>query len=176
MDVLSLVDLIKNSTQHNYLYHFTDESNFKTIKEHGLLSKSELSRIGLTPAAFGGNDWSHDADRKKGILDYVNLCLTRNHPMCYLAKNDERIPNPRYLAIDPDILLVEGVRVALGVANRSDVEIYSINEAIKIMDLEVLYSRTDWRDPNVNARLKAAEKYEVLVPKSVPLNKILKAF
>ncbi len=40
----------------------------------------------------------------------------------------------------------------------------------------MIYSRTDWRDPQVNARLKAAERLEILVPNAIPLEMILVAF
>jgi hypothetical protein len=32
------------------------------------------------------------------------------------------------------------------------------------LDLEVIYTRTDWKDPKVQARLKAARLCEILVP------------
>lgn len=56
--------------------------------------------------------------------------------MCYVAQKEGRIENPRYLAIDPDVLLFEGVCAALGVANKSGVEILSLTDAISKMDLE----------------------------------------
>ena len=47
-----------------------------------------------------------------------------------------------------------------------------MEKARKIIDFEVLYTRTDWRDPEIQRRLHQAEKYEILVPKKIPLDLI----
>lgn len=169
MTVEELVRLIKASSQHKTLYHFTDEANFGSIAQHGLLSKEQLRARGIwPPPATGGNEISQQLDLARGIDPYVSLCMTRNHGMKYLAHQEGRLPNPRYLAVKPEVLLTEGARVALGVANSNDVEILPIAEAVCRLDLEVLYKRTDWRNPAINIRLRAAEKFEVLIPNGVP--------
>lgn len=167
MTIEELVAYIQRSGQHRYLYHFTDESNFEGINRLGLASKARMREEGWWPETTGGNDWSHDQDTVRGIDPYVSLCFTSNHPMKYLAHNEGRLPNPRYLAIDPAVLLVPGVLIAFGVANANATEIISLADAIERMDLEVIYTRTDWSDPEVNARLRAAEKMEILVPNGV---------
>ena len=86
------------------------------------------------------------------------------------------MPAPRYLGITTEVLRIPGVRLAFGVANANDTAILDLPNAIDQMDLEVLYSRTDWRDPQINARLKAAEKMELLVPHHVPVQLIAGAF
>ena len=58
------------------------------------------------------------------------------------------------------------------VSNKSGVEIYTIEEAKKIIDFPVLYTRTDWNDPEIQMRLQQAEKYEILVPDHIPLEYI----
>jgi hypothetical protein len=58
------------------------------------------------------------------------------------------------------------------VSNKSGVVPCTIEEARDIIDFEVLYTRTDWTDPAIQERLSQAEKYEVLVPKMIPLNMI----
>jgi hypothetical protein len=172
MTVDQLVALITKSPQHRYLYHFTDESNFPSIAKHGLLSKNRMRADGWWPAATGGNELSHSLDDYRGISDYVSLCFTRNHPMKFLANKDDRLPSPRYLGISTEVLKIPGVRVAFGVANKNDVEILDLLDAIPRMDIEVLYRRTDWRDPQVNTRLRNAEKMELLIPHYVPINLI----
>jgi hypothetical protein len=94
--------------------------------------------------------------------------MTRNHGMKFLAHQAGRLPNPRYLAIQPEVLEIPGTRIALGVANANDVELLSVADAIDRLDVEVLYTRTDWKDPAINLRLRAAEKFEVLIPAAVP--------
>lgn len=173
MTVENLIRLIQTSTQHTTLYHFTDEANFASISQHGLLSKEQLRTLGLwPPPATGGNDLSWNLDLHRGIDPYVSLCMTRNHGMKFRAHEAGRLPNPRYLAIKPEVLRIDGAKIALGVANANDVEILSVAEAVDRLDVEVLYKRTDWRDPTVNARLKIAEKFEVLIPNAVPRNLI----
>jgi hypothetical protein len=176
MNIQKLVDTIKSSTQHNYIYHFTDEENFPQIKQHGLLSKVELNRLGIKPQKPSGNDWSWDADAHKGISEYISVCLTRSHPMCHTAQAEKRISTPRYLCIEPNELLRDGVMFAFDIANKSGVEILPLEEALDGMDIEVLYTRTDWKDDSIQARLKAVERYEVLVPVSIPLNQIPRVF
>ena len=41
-----------------------------------------------------------------------------------------------------------------------------------MIDFDVLYSYTNWSDPAVQQRLQAAEKYEILVPRAIPLDLI----
>ena len=176
MTLEGLVEAIKTSGQHSYIYHFTDESNFPTIETHGLLSKSEMARLGIAAQAPGGNSWSWEADRIKGISDYISLCMTRNHPMCHTATKEERITKPRYLCIKPDILLNEGVLFAFDIANKSGIEVMPIRDALPLIDYHVIYTRTDWRNSEVQARLTAAERCEVLVPKHIPVNKIARTY
>jgi len=176
MTIEQLIAHINASPQHRHLYHFTDESNFPTIAERGLLSKAKMRVEGWWPVATGGNNLSHQLDQHRDIFGYVSLCFTRNHPMKYLANRDGRLPTPRYLGISTEVLRIPGVRVAFGVANANDTVIRSLAEAIAYLDLEVLYSRTDWRDAEVNARLKYAEKMEILVPDAVPVQMIVGAY
>lgn len=173
MTVDELIDKIKKSSQHRYLYHFTDEANFPSISANGLLSKARMREEGWwPPLATGGNALSHDLDSHRGIDPYVSLCMTRNHRMKFLAQRDGRLPNPRYLGIHPEVLKIEGTRIAFGIANANDVEILPVEEAVQKLDVEVLYDRTNWSDPTVQLRLQAAEKFEVLVPNSVPIDLI----
>ena len=58
------------------------------------------------------------------------------------------------------------------VSNKAGVEIHTIQEARKLIDFEVLYTRTNWSDPDIQKRLQQAEKCEILVPKKIPLDLI----
>lgn len=161
---------------YNFLYHFTDASNLASIAQYGLLSKKEATKKGIQVVAYGGNKWSHDADIMKGLNDYVSLCFTQSHPMCHVAQMDGRIPCPQYLPIDPDILYLDGVKITLGVANKSETELLNVEDALEKLDYEVLYTRTDWSDPDIQTRLRNAEKCEILVPETVPLKYIRRKF
>jgi predicted metalloprotease len=92
--------------------------------------------------------------------------------MEYVARQDGRITDSVYLQIHPEILRVEGVMFTVDVSNKSGVEIISLEEALEAIDFQVLYTRTDWNDPEIQRRLRQAEKYELLVPNHVPIKYI----
>jgi len=154
-------------------YHFTDRRNLPSIKAHGgLMALSELNRRGVAVPAPGGNAWSHDADAIAGVDDYVHLCLINDHPMEYRATQEGRIENSVYLQIAPEVIELEGIMFAPDVSNKSGVKLLTLEEALTAMDFEVIYTRTDWRDPAIQARRKVAKKYELLVPRQVPADLI----
>jgi hypothetical protein len=105
------------------LYHFTDRSNIRIIKEQkGLYSWDSLERRGIQVPYPGGNDLSRRLDLGKNLHDYVRVCLHPNHPMKYIACKEGRIPNPTILEIDPEVLLwattlYSNVNAAAGNAN-----------------------------------------------------------
>ena len=173
MKVKDFVAYIKKSVQHQHLYHFTDQTNLQSIDSRGLLSKKQMRKEKLQPQYTGGNALSRQLDTDRGIDSYVSLCLTTDHGMAYHAKKEGRLPNLIYLAISPEVLEIDGACIALGVANATDVEILPVSEAIGKLDLEVLYTRTNWSDPVTRRRLHDAEKFEVLIPNGVPRNLIV---
>lgn len=158
------------------LFHFTDRRNLPLIRElGGLYPLEELLKRGVKVPAPGGNEWSRDADALKGMGRYVHLCFRGNHPMEYLARQDGRIADSIFLEIHPSVLQFGDVMFTSDVANKAGVETVTITEASSMIDYTVLYTRTDWNDPSIHERLKAAEKCEVLVPACIPLNLIRNA-
>jgi ssDNA thymidine ADP-ribosyltransferase DarT-like protein len=155
------------------LYHFTDRRNLPSIRElGGLYSLARLNEMGVTIAAPGGNQWSHEADEGRGLDRFVHLCFKPTHPMEFRAREDGRVGDSIFLQIHPEVLEREGVRFTADVSNKAGVVIQTLEEAKDIIDFEVLYSRTDWRDPQIQHRLQQAEKSEILVPDSIPLELI----
>lgn len=154
-------------------YHFTDDRNLPSIREVGaLLSLKELRNRDLKPAAPGGNQWSHEADTRFGLDDYVCLCLMDWHPMEFSARQQERLAETTFLRIRPSVLMSDGVRFAPGVSNKSDVPILNFDEALDSMDFSAVYDRLDWKDPEVKARRVVASKYEILIPNAIPISLI----
>lgn len=154
-------------------YHFTDIRNLNSIRQHGgLLRLSELRQRQIEIPAPGGNDWSHDADTRIGLDQYVHLCFFSEHPMEYRARQDSRIVESVFLQIDQKILNCEGIIFCPDVSNKSGVPRLTITEACEVMNFSVIYERTDWRDPKIQERLKQAKKYELLVPMDIPLSMI----
>jgi hypothetical protein len=166
MTIEEFINWASKSGKH--LFHFTDVRNLPLIKEYGLLALTELRARGIQVPAYGGNQLSHDEDQRKGIDSYVHLGFTTEHPMEYFARCDGRIGTSRYLRIDVSVLRTPGVLIAKDIANKSGVEPRPAEEMLDQLDMEVLYARTDWSDPQIKARLQAARRYEILVPQHVP--------
>lgn len=157
-----------------WIWHFTDRSNIESIKKHGgLLSLKELNKRGIAIPSPGGNDWSHDADEQKGVHTFVHLCFLSDHPMLFVAQQDGRIKDPFWFKIDVDVMLHPDVRFSPDVSNKSGVPILDLEEAKNQLDFQVLFTRMNWGDPTIYHRRQMAEKSEILVPKIVPLDKIL---
>ncbi len=156
------------------IWHFTDRSNIELIKQHrGLLPLSELEKKGVKVPAFGGNQWSHDADRQKGLHQYVHLAFLDDHPMLYIAKQDGRITDPIWLKIDSSIILESGVLFCSDVSNKSGVATIDSNQAKHQIDFDVLFTYMDWTAPEIQIRRQSAIKSEILVPHVIPIEKIL---
>lgn len=156
------------------IWHFTDQANLNLIVAHGgLLSVAELVSRGIQVPLPGGNDWSHDADRMKGVHDFVHLSFVSEHPMLYVARQDGRIRAPVWLEIDASVILEEGTLFTSDVSNKSGVQLLTSDDAAVAVDFEVLFTRTDWRSSEIQMRLRAARKSEVVVPTIVPIDKIL---
>ena len=161
--------IVANGHIYRHIYHFTDKVNIPSIAKFGLLSKEQATQRRIIVEAPGGNDWSRNADMLRELCDYVNLCFTTNHPMCHVAHVNGNIPNPQYLAIDPEILRLDGVKITLDVANKATTKILDVVKGLEGIDTNVLYTWTDWSDPAIQDRLQKAQKCEILVPKTVPV-------
>lgn len=170
MTVDEFKEILSNGHVYRSLYHFTASENLPSIRAHGIVSKQYAADHNITIAVHGGNEWSHDADKHKGLNGFVNLCFTHSHPMCHLAQVEGRIKNPVYITVDPNVLNFEGAKITFGVANKSGVELVAVEDALARIDAEVLYTRTDWSDHSIQQRLRAAEKCEILIPNRVPID------
>lgn len=158
---------LNRSELHKCFYHFTDSRNLESIRRHGLLSMRECKRRNIAVAAPGGNQWSLDADISCGADAYVHLCFTRSHGMAHTAQQTGRIQGVVWMKIDPTVIMVEGAMITLDVANKSGVVRMRPSVALEKLDLDVIYKRTEWRDPAVMARLQAARKCEILIPTGI---------
>ena len=148
-------------------FHFTETANLPSIRAHGLLSLSELSRLNLPNVHYASSPESRSVDSHYGLDSYVRLAFVNQHPMEYVARKEGRLTAPKFLSVKSEILNIEGVRVAAGVAYGHGVPIYDLAEACDKLDFDVLYVRLNWKDPAIMARLMAARKYELLIPNRV---------
>lgn len=155
------------------LWHFTDKSDLNSIQSSGgLYSLKKIKEKGIKVPVFGGNQWSHDADKYKGLDSYVHLTFLDDHPMLYKAKKEQRINEPIWLSIDISVLLNSGIRYSTDVSNKSGVEIIDEEKAKSLIDFEALFTFMDWRNPEIQKRRQAALKSEILIPDIVELDKI----
>lgn len=168
MDLTEFIRHVKRSPQQKHFYHFVDRKNVPSIKQYGLLSLELASASGIDIPAPGGNDWSHDADKRCGMHEYVHLCFKTGHPMVDYCKKDGRITDLVYLKVKPEAILLPGVLITDDVSNKVGVSREPPDIMLDKIDLEVLYTYMNWNDPVVYARLRAAEKCEILVPGIVP--------
>jgi ssDNA thymidine ADP-ribosyltransferase, DarT len=169
-DVEKLIEILTKARAG--FYHFTDTRNLPLIRERGLLSMRQQRANGRVAVAPGGNDWSLDADRRSGMDAYVHLCFFSDHPMEWLARQRGQIGTSHFLKISPEVLRAPGALIVDMVANRADAQPKPAEEMIQKLDLKVIYTRTDWKDPVVQERLKSAKKCEILVPDSIPIDLI----
>lgn len=155
------------------LWHFTDRANYASIAAEGLLSWRELSRRGVTPPLPGGNDWSHDADKHIGVDDYVHLAFSKQHPMLFIAKREERIKDAIWLRISLSVLDIPGIRYTQVVSNQSGAELLDSDQAKRTIDLAAIFTFIDFKIEGNQERKHAAEKGEILVPVAVPPHYII---
>ena len=131
-------------------FHFTDTRNLPSIRSKGGLFP--WASVKDEVVAPGGNDWSHEADEQRGLDEYVHLALFNEHPMEYRAKERGDILSSQFLSIDSSILHRDGVLFCPDVSNKSGVVPLTFSQAVEAMDFEVIYDRTDWRDPEIKLR------------------------
>lgn len=87
------------------LYHFTDRDNLHSIIQNGgLYSWADCEEKGITIAKPGGSDSSRSLDARDGLQHYVRVSFVTQHPMMYIAMNEDRISNPVLLEIDPQVI------------------------------------------------------------------------
>ena len=154
------------------LYHFTDESNLESIKEHGgLFSWSYCDEHGITIPMPGGGGLSRMLDKSRGLQDYVRLCFTKNHPMMYVARNEGRIKKPVLLKIDLEVVTIDSTKFS---NKNATIKRESVNIGNTLDDLKQIHF--DTVKCNTHFDLADDEKSyfqaEVLVKTFVPIKYI----
>lgn len=154
-------------------YHFTDTRNLESIRKHGLLTLYDIKKSRIQVPVSGGNRWSQEADARRGLDKYVHLCFFNEHPMEYTARvKNKSIKESKFIPISTDVLSWDGIRFTAGVANESGSKLLTLDEASETIDFEVIYDRTDWNDPEIQERIQAAKKYELLIPRSITIENL----
>ncbi len=106
------------------LYHFTDRKNLESIKRNGgLYSWDFCEKNNILITNPGGDSLSRTLDRRHRLENYVRLSFSRNHPMMYVAKKQNRIENPIILEIDPEVIFWKNTKFSDKNATRNDVNV-----------------------------------------------------
>ena len=155
------------------LYHFTDRDNLASIINNGgLYSWSDCEDKGIKiskPGGGGPGSLSWKLDLHKGLEHYVRLSFTRNHPMMYVAMNEQRISNPVILEINTDVLFEDGVKYANMNATRNDVKIGDNLESFKSIHFDTVKARNHF---DLDEDEQPFYQAEVLVNHFIPLSSI----
>lgn len=120
------------------------------MKHRGLFSLQEIRERKIPVSVFGGNEWSHETDKIKGVDRFVHLCFINDHPMLFKARNECRIVNPVWLALNSEVIFLEDAKFTTDISNKSGVNILTSEEAAEEIDFEVLFTRTNWSQPKSN--------------------------
>ena len=102
------------------LYHFTDFDNLESIIKHGgLYSWADCRDKGIKIPKPGSSGPSRSLDERDHLEHYVRLSFVEDHPMKYVAMNEDRISNPVVLEIDLEVALWDDTLYADRNATRS---------------------------------------------------------
>ena len=157
-----------------YFFHFTDIENIESIKTHGLLPLYFLNERGISPPKPGGNELSHELDRKKGLDQYVHLAFREAHPMEYIARCEGRIGKTKFLKISSEVINLGGALVAPSVANSLNAVWYDIEGSSEHVPYEIFSNPViDFSNPQVQFQYKEVLKAQILVPHAISPKYIL---
>ncbi|KHJ36699.1 hypothetical protein PBAC_31250 [Pedobacter glucosidilyticus] len=93
------------------LYHFTDYSNLKSIKENGgLYSWFYCDRNNIVIPMTGNSSLGRSLDLEFGLEDFVRLSFIKDHPMKHVAINEVRITRPFLLKVSIEVCYFENTR------------------------------------------------------------------
>jgi len=93
------------------LYHFTDQSNLKSIKENGgLYSWYYCDRNNIVIPMTGNSSLGRSLDEEFGLEDFVRLSFIKDHPMKHVAMNEGRITKPYLLKVSVEVCYFENTR------------------------------------------------------------------
>ena len=153
------------------LYHFTDRDNLEAIINNGgLYSWKDCELKGITipkPGGGGPGSLSWELDARKGLENYVRVSFTRNHPMMYVAMNEDRISNPVILEIDLSVLYDEKTKYSNMNATRNGANIGDDIEDFKAIHFDTVKARNHF---DLDTDEQPYYQAEILVKNFIPLS------
>jgi hypothetical protein len=163
----------KNILQRNgitKLYHFTDRENLESIiRNGGLYSWEDCDNRSITISRPGGGITSRNLDRRDNLQDYVRVSFVTQHPMMYVAMNDNRISNPVILEIDPQVVYWKGTKYADRNATKNGANVGDSLSDFEAIHFNAIKARTHFDLADDERQFFQAE---VLVKNFIPLSYI----
>lgn len=155
------------------LYHFTDRDNLESIINNGgLHSWKDCEERGIDipkPGGGGQGSLSWSLDLRDGLEYYVRVSFTRQHPMMYVAMNEDRISNPVILEIDPEVIYNEDTCYADCNATRNGANVGSSLEDFKKIHFQTVKATKHF---DLDADEQPYFQAEILVKNFIPLKYI----
>lgn len=153
------------------IYHFTDEANLQTIEKYGLQSLKNILKLDIDVKHFGAEELSHILDERRGLDKYVHLSFIKDHPMYYIARSRGNLINPVWIELDSSILYEESTLFCDKVANQNGAEIFSIDNILEKIDLDILFDDRKLYGEEWKLR-KEIRKAEIMALNSISIDKI----
>lgn len=94
--------------------------------------------------------------------------------MEYVARQDGRIGETMFIRVLPAVLDRPGIVFCTEVSIKAGASVRPLEEVDEYIDLEAVYSRTDWKDPEVQKRRNLMKKFEILIPDHIPVELLRK--
>ena len=155
------------------LFHFTDRDNLESIiKNGGLYSWKDCEEKGITipkPGGGGQGSTSWSLDERDGLEHYVRVSFTEQHPMMYVAMNENRISNPVILEIDPEVVYDESTRYSDRNATRNGAQVGGDLDDFRNIHFKTVKARKHF---DLDADEQPFYQAEVLVKNFIPLKYI----
>lgn len=161
--------------QHNItkLYHFTDRDNLESIiKNGGLYSWKDCEDRGITipkPGGGGSGSLSWMLDEKSGLQHYVRVSFTQQHPMMFVAMNEQRISNPVILEIDPSVIFEDTTKYADQNATRNSANVGGTLDDFQRIHFNTVKARKHF---DLDVDEQPYFQAEILVKNFIPLTAI----
>lgn len=153
------------------LYHFTDRDNLESIiKYGGLYSWADCQDKGITIPKPGGGELSRSLDKRDGLEHYVRVSFAHDHPMMYVAMNEDRISNPVILEIDVEAALWEETLYSDRNATRNGANVGGTLEDLKAVRFGLFNRLRRYFDLDDEAKM--LYQAEVLIKDFIPLKYI----
>lgn len=152
------------------LFHFTDRKNIYSIKNSfGLLSNKMCSQNGINIPRPGGDDFSINLDKQRGLDDFIRLSFCKEHPMLFTAIKDNRISEPVILEISPEVIFFSHTRFTNQNALKSGTILSDSFDFFSKIKFDIFKSRYF----DLENQFRSQYQAEVLVLRSLPNKYIL---